>query len=295
MIEAKKSLFNFDFTNVISKDKNTDQKTTNKISVSQLSRNDYFSSSVTEKNKVNNYNFIDNKKESTKAEINFKIDDQGNTNSCGTTSLASVLKHHGVKVKDHWEIDKSIRSTKLDFFTTPGDIVGYAKDRGMNAGMKNNSKVEDIANYVDKGLPVMALIDPGADKYDMGLHWIVVNGYERDNKGDINKLKISDPSGGYSYSQDVDDFKKEWSQINIGTNNIPLINKPMTVSSGYKNLIVVISPKNGVLKSPNGDLLQASTVKLPNSSDTFGGASARVLAKGAVLVDKLITLKDRYF
>ena len=66
MIEAKKSLFNFDFTNVISKDKSTEQKTTNKISVSQLNQPDYFLNSVVAKDKVNKYSFVDDKKESSK-------------------------------------------------------------------------------------------------------------------------------------------------------------------------------------------------------------------------------------
>ncbi|GIW22431.1 MAG: hypothetical protein KatS3mg068_1438 [Candidatus Sericytochromatia bacterium] len=293
MIENKNNLFNFNFIN-LDKDRKL-VKNTDKISVNQLKQTDYFLNSAISNQKFHKYSFVEDNKNSVKKEINFKIDDQGNTNSCGTTSLASVLKYHGVNVKDHWEIDKSIRSTKFDFFTTPGDIVSYAKSKGMKAGMKNNSSIEDITNYIDKGLPVMALIDPGSNKYDTGLHWIVINGYERDEKGNVNKLKISDPSGGYSYNQDIDYFKKEWEQINVGTDSLPLINKPMTISSGYKNLIVVISPKSGTVKTPDGNILPASSIKVPNDSDTFGGTSARVLAKGALILDKLINLKNKYF
>jgi predicted double-glycine peptidase len=294
MIENKTSLWNFNFTGLNNdNNKNKDSKVTNKISVSQLNQPDYFLNSIISKQKLNKY-FIENKNDSSRTEINFKIDYQGDTNSCGTTSLASILKYHGVRVKDHWEIDKSIRSTRFDFFTAPGDIVSYAKDKGMRAGMKNNSKIDDIVNYINKGLPVMTLIDPGANKYDTGLHWVVVNGYEKDSEGNVNKLVVSDPSAGYSYNQDIEDFKKEWSKINIGTNNLPLINKPATVSSGYKNLMIVIAPKSGSLKTPSGNIIQASEVKLPSNLDTFGGISARVFAKGAILLDKLLTLKDKY-
>src|SRR5437773_770739 len=55
----------------------------------------------------------------------YKIDDQGDTNACGTTSLTSVLKHYGADVKDHWEIDKDIRSTRFDMFTAPGSVIDY--------------------------------------------------------------------------------------------------------------------------------------------------------------------------
>lgn len=288
MIEDKKSLFNINLENIGSKNKNSSKEEgIHKISISQLKIPDYMLNSMITKKKVENYNIFDTKEPLTKKEISFKIDDQGSTNACGTTSLVSVLKFHGVKVKDHWEVDKSIRSTKFDFFTTPLDIVNYARDKGMNAGMKNNSSVEDIANYIDKGLPVMTLIDPGADKYDTALHWIVINGYERDDKGDISKLKISDPSGGYSYNEDISEFKKEWEKINIGTTSLPLIHKSATVSSGYKNLMVVISPKNGNLISPDGKPVQASSIKVPKDTDTAAGTTARIVAKGAILIDKI--------
>ncbi len=234
-----------------------------------------------------------NNKANQTAEIHsYKIDDQGDTNACGTTSLTSVLRYYGANVKDHWQIDKDIRSTRFDMFTAPGAVIDFAKSKGFNAGMKNDGDVEQLAKYVDKGVPPMVLIDSTPDeKYDTGLHWEVVTGYQRDNKGKISHLKIADPSGGNVELQDVNSFKKEWGSVKIGE-DLPLLGKK-SVGTGYNNMFIVITPKNTDIKAPDGKKVNTTSVIVPHDHDTVTGKVAKVFAKGAKLADDVITFEQK--
>lgn len=218
----------------------------------------------------------------------YKIDDQGNTNACGTTSLTSVLKYFGSNVKDHFEIDKAIRSTRFDMFTAPGDMVNYAKSKGFKAGLKNNGSLEDITSFVDKGVPVLILIDPG-DKFDFNMHWIVIKGYERNSKGEIDNLKVADPAGGWSYNQDVAELKKEWGNIHVGSENFPVLGGRRSFASGYNNLMIPVAPKNKVIKTPDGKSVNTNSIKFPDEFDTVQGYGSRVVSGGALLIDQTIT------
>jgi hypothetical protein len=216
----------------------------------------------------------------------YKIDDQGNTNSCGTTSLTSVLKYFGSDIKDHFEIDKAIRSARFDMFTAPGDIVSYAKSKGFKAGLNNNSTPEDLASFIDKGVPVIILIDPG-DQYDFNMHWIVIKGYERNDKGEIDKVNIADPAGGWTYTKDMESLKKQWGNIRVGFENIPVLGRE-SVSTGYNNLMIPIVPKNKMIKLPDGKMINSATINIPSQFDSVHGYGARVVGKSVLLLDKAI-------
>lgn len=220
---------------------------------------------------------------------NYKIDDQGDTNSCGTTSLTSVLNHFGANIKDHFEIDKSIRSQKFDMFTAPGDIVSYANSKGFNAGLKKDSNVQEVASFIDKGIPVMALIDSG-DKYDFNMHWIVITGYEKDDKGKMKNFVIADPSGGYTYTKDIESFTEKWSNIQVGTEKMPVIGGKATFKSGYNNLIIPIAPKNKNITLSTGKTINSKDIKIPNEFDTIQGYGSRVVSKGAIILERTVGL-----
>ncbi len=222
----------------------------------------------------------------------YKIDDQGDTNSCGTTSLTSVLKHYGSKIKDHWEIDKSIRSARFDMFTTPGDIVSFAIKSGFRAGMKNNGDFDELAKYTDKGVPVMILMDPD-QKTDFGLHWMVVTGYERGMAGTIDSLKIANPAGGYLYTEKTNEFNAKWSDLRVGFEKTPVIGGKSTFSTGYNRLMIPIVPKDKMIKTPDGKLLDANKINIPNDTDSIQGKGARVVGKGAIFADKTIGLGEK--
>ena len=105
--------------------------------------------------------------------------DQGNTNACGTTSLANVLTDWG-KPTTHEQVDSDIRH--FDLFTAPDKIVDYARDHGMRAELKADASVNDLAKMIDQGVPPIVLMDPDSDS-NANLHYMTVTGYNKDASG----------------------------------------------------------------------------------------------------------------
>ena len=113
--------------------------------------------------------------------------DQGNTNACGTTSLAMISTFLGRPVT-HEQIDASIRN--VDIGSAPDNLVSWAREHGLEASMKNEASFDDITRMIDQGLPPMALIDPGSSR-DFLSHYVVVSGYERGADGKVSKLHLT--------------------------------------------------------------------------------------------------------
>jgi predicted double-glycine peptidase len=178
--------------------------------------------------------------------------DQGNTNACGTTSLANVLSHWG-KPTTHEQIDKDIRA--FDMFTAPDKIVDYARSHGMRAEMKVDASVEDLAKMVDQGVPPIVLMDPDSDN-NFNAHYITVSGYNRDANGKITDLVIADSAGGDRYTMPVEEFQKKWDDL-----------KMKGVSTGLNNVMISVVPNDGrKITGGDGVTRSASEIKLPKSS-----------------------------
>lgn len=223
----------------------------------------------------------------------FKIDNQGSTNACGTTSLAAVLRYYGYSVKDHWEIDKTIRSTRFDFFTTPHGIIDYANSKGLRTGLKLNSNLKDLANMIDQGVPVMVLTDSTPEnKTDFYLHWQVVTGYKKDRTGNIDKLIIADPSSGSVDETDANEFLKEWSNIKLGPGiELPLVGQ-ISVNTGYDRMFIAMVPPNRLIKTPSGKVINSNSITLPKNFDTVHGFLAHGVSKIAKFGDDAIGVAE---
>ncbi|MEK7434059.1 MAG: C39 family peptidase [Cyanobacteriota bacterium] len=226
-------------------------------------------------------------------ELSCSIDDQGDTNACGTTSLSSVLNYHNndpKKKTDHFEIDKAIRSSNLNeggMFTSPKSIVEYAQSKGFNAGMQKNTSIDDLVNRIDKGVPSMVLVDTTPESpNDLDYHWMFLKGYEKDKEGKVTDLKLADPSGGYTRSMSVDDFNKEWKNLKGG---FSVKGKDFNMNTGYNGLSIVIVPKNKELTTPDGKKIKSSDIKVPNEYDSFPGYVAGKIGKVVVVADKIYT------
>jgi hypothetical protein len=178
--------------------------------------------------------------------------DQGNTNACGTTSLANVMTHWG-KPTTHQQIDKDIRA--FDMFTAPDKIVQYARDNGMRAEMKVDASIDDIAKMVDQGVPPIVLMDPDSDN-NFNLHYVTVTGYNRDANGKITDLVIADSAGGDRYTMPVEEFQQKWDNL-----------KMKNVGTGLNNVMISVVPNDGrKITGGDGVTRSASDIKLPKSS-----------------------------
>jgi hypothetical protein len=194
--------------------------------------------------------------------------DQGNTNACGTTSLANVMTHWG-KPTTHEQIDQSIRA--FNVFTAPDKIVDYARANGMRSEIKTDANVEDLAKMVDQGVPPIVLMDPD-ESNNANLHYITVTGYNRDSSGKISDVVIADSAGGRRYTMPADEFQKKWNDLKMGG-----------VSTGLSNVMITTVPNDGrTVVGGDGVSRKASDIQLPTSSLTSDIKSgfARLAANG---------------
>ncbi|MEB3298506.1 MAG: cysteine peptidase family C39 domain-containing protein [Candidatus Sericytochromatia bacterium] len=156
---------------------------------------------------------------------------QGDSNACGTTSLAMILSGLG-HLTDRTAIDAKIR--RLDIFTAPTLLRDHARSKGFSAELYNKGTVEELTNFLDRGIPCQVLIEPG-DPGDLNLHWVVVNGYERDPATGKVTLNIQDPARG-AYAMSAEDFQKKWDDLKLAH-----------VPTGLDNLFLAVGPRSTVL------------------------------------------------
>ena len=204
--------------------------------------------------------------------------DQGNTNACGTTSLANVLTHWG-QPTTHQQVDESIRH--FDLFSAPDKIVEYAQAHGMRSELKADANLDDLANMVDKGVPPIVLMDPDNDK-NANLHYVTVSGYNRDASGKITDLVIADSAGGDRYTMPAAEFQQKWDNLKMGG-----------ISTGLNNVMISVVPNDGrKITGGDGVVRSASDIKLPKSS--FWSNIKSGLARGvANLISNVTTAADK--
>lgn len=191
--------------------------------------------------------------------------DQGNTNACGTTSLANVMTYWG-KPTTHEQVDSSIRH--FDLFTAPDKIVSYARDHGMRAEMKTDASVEDLAHMVDQGVPPIILMDPDGGK-NANMHYMTVSGYDRDASGKISDVVVADSAGGYRYKMSAEEFQQKWGNL-----------KMEGVPTGLSNVMISVVPNDGrKVVGGDGATRNAADIHLPKSSlgSSIKTAPARVV------------------
>lgn len=206
------------------------------------------------------------------------LEDQGETNGCGTTSLAMLLSFWKDKTGRYTRtgIDMAIRH--FDMFTSPQNIVDYARSQGFRAVARNGSSVDEIRAMVDQGVPVQVLYDPNADGSDKLLHYVVVTDYKTDEKGNLTDLVIADPAGGKVDTVPVDEFKKRWDDI-----------KFMNYGTGVDNLMIPMLPKRNVpIRGRDGKVRMSDDIALPKATGLgWRVAVADVLADATNLASKV--------
>ena len=139
--------------------------------------------------------------------------DQGQTNACGTTSLAMSMSYLLGREIDHGRIDEDIR--RLDGFSSPNDLVAYARDAGLNAEMYNHGSPEELARFVDKGVPTQILVSVDGSGDMSSMHYVVVTGYERDSAGKL-AFTILNPAGGCVETWGAAELEEKWGDTPAG-------------------------------------------------------------------------------
>lgn len=229
-------------------------------------------------------------------------------NSCGTTSLSTLMKYfqghtmeNNVKTIDKYTRGKgtlewvylgmSKNGTEVDGYTAPREIVNYANQHGMRAGMENNGELDHVLDLLDQGVPCLCLTEWNFDKsgYNyarqanpvgdvQSLHWVNVIGYKNEVNPDTNKEEltfiVANPHGkvqNIPYS----DFEKVWSGTGKDGHEVNL-GKDMKVQTGIQRLFVAMVPQDDeaeILK-PDGQSVRAGDIDIPDENDGLSGKLA---------------------
>jgi ABC-type bacteriocin/lantibiotic exporter with double-glycine peptidase domain len=152
--------------------------------------------------------------------------DQGTTNGCGTTSLAMITSYLTGRPISQAQVDHEVR--RMDIFSPPGELVEFARARGLSAEMYNNGSIDELKGFLDRGIPCQALISSDNSGSLTTLHYVAVVGYGVDDKGKEYVI-LHDPNKGDDPStpglegglvrMSMDEFKSKWSKPPAGFEN----------------------------------------------------------------------------
>ncbi|MCI0628317.1 MAG: C39 family peptidase [Acidobacteria bacterium] len=146
-------------------------------------------------------------------------------NSCGTTTLAEIMSYLGVPMTQA-DVDAAIRRTNI--FTSPNDMIEFARDNGLEAEGYNNGTWEEVKSMIDAGYPVQAMltgddsvpVNGGSESFSVdGLHYIAITGYGTDPATGEEYVVYHDPNRATEQRISVADFEKMWGDVPGGFDN----------------------------------------------------------------------------
>ncbi len=128
---------------------------------------------------------------------NMPIHNQGDQNSCGTTSFSMDLATLGIP-GDFRLIDRSCRmfGSGSGGATSPADVTAYMRRAGLQAHQYTHCDFSDIEDNFRAGHVVQVLIDYTPERGEEGnAHYVNVIGIQRDDKHNPTGVAIMNPWG----------------------------------------------------------------------------------------------------
>ncbi len=248
----------------------------------------------------------------------FRVQEQVG-NSCGTTSLSMILKYFQGHTLENSvpTIDRYIRAqgkfeyvlpggqigaAAIDGYTAPRDIVTYANQHGLRAGLKNQASHAELRKLLDSGVPCLCLTDwnfaqngsqpQGAAPDARSLHWVNVIGYQTRKNPESGKPEtvytIANPHGLIQQVSEAE-FDQVWNGSGPGLElKIP---GGQRIQTGMQRLFVAMVPRDeqATVTAPDGSTLKAGEITIPSGSDGFRGRLAQV---GSDLLKKAGAFQD---
>ena len=129
-------------------------------------------------------------------------------NGCGTTSGAMILSYLTGRPYTQDALDQAIR--KLDVFTSPRDLLEFARTQGVNAEGYNKSSWDEVEGFLNQGCPVQALIKAGDGIGS--LHYVAITGVDRQR----NLVRYRDPATGTDGTASLSEFEQKWNNAALG-------------------------------------------------------------------------------
>lgn len=118
---------------------------------------------------------------------------------CGVAVVQMILKYYGIMADQ--EYLATVLKTSIDHGTRNKNIIDILNKYGILCEAKNNSKIEDIFQYLEEGKPVIVnYIEPNNNEG----HYSIVIGYTED------RIILNDPWNGQAFTLDIEKFKQRW-------------------------------------------------------------------------------------
>lgn len=135
---------------------------------------------------------------------------QATDHTCGVASLQSLLGYYGFEIRE----DKLATELHAENYARTGEIVKYARSKGLMVDTRQKMTLKELQQYIDKNIPVMVCMQAWPDnpmtidKYKTDWedgHWVVVIGY------DLANIYMMDPStlGNYAFVPSAE-FDARW-------------------------------------------------------------------------------------
>lgn len=157
---------------------------------------------------------------------------QGKDNTCGQAVATMVLQFWGQDVDYQQVVNES---NPLNLGTSFGALQGYLQSRGLYAQGYREGSLPLLLELVNRGRPVIALLDFGGLNWE---HYVVVIGYNTRK----NTLIFNDSRNGPNRELEAEEFVQRWA-------NPSLVNLPIFGGPSYKYLMFDTGPRSAIEES----------------------------------------------
>jgi hypothetical protein len=182
--------------------------------------------------------------------------------SCGTTSLAMIIRF--LNEDDNLtraDIDREIRKLP-NMFSAPSDLIAYARTKGLQAVECNNGSIEQLEEFVSRGIPVMPLLDLTPENaLDFSKwHWVVVVAVEE--IAGRKMLTVNNPWGRQEVWQQGK-FTREWAYLKL-----------LGLTFGYNNYFIAVAAPADTMPACNVKNTRAGNAVIKGLADILNGFAA---------------------
>ena len=136
---------------------------------------------------------------------------------CGAKALQLVMEYYGIDIRED-ELLKELKTGNEG--TSYANIISVAEKNGFEVFASNGVSLEQLMDFVDRGYPVIVIVQAWADRYmtledwksnfDNG-HYAVVIGHQD------HVIIFEDPSSIHRTWMSEEEFLARWHDIDLNT------------------------------------------------------------------------------
>ncbi len=139
---------------------------------------------------------------------------QGRTNGCGTSALAMAIN----TLKPESPVTQALLdkgNRELDGFSAPAMLVRLARQYGLYAQMKNRMTPQEVAEHLQQGHLLLALVQVPWSTPPGGLHYMLLHGAQLPLDDEASAFLLTDPAYGRTEWFPAHVFLPQWAGIKL--------------------------------------------------------------------------------